>query len=188
MPRVLSSIFDILVLILKISVALRKVRYMSVVAIAYVVFPGIFISVFIPNPGVKETRAIAETVKILLRFVAIYTIFDSITVIFSSAVKGAGDTRFVMCITVSLSWLVMVVPTYLAVYVFDGGVYSAWWFLSAFMIILSAIFYLRFKGGKWESMRVIEMPPPLPIPPRASPGLEEALIARDSHEQKQKDL
>jgi MATE family, multidrug efflux pump len=105
-----------------------------------------------------------------------YTIFDSINVIFSAAVKGAGDTRFVMYMTVSLAWLVMVVPTYLAVYVLDWGVYSAWWFLSAFMIILSAVFYLRFKGGKWESMRVIEMPPPLPISLPASPGLEEALI------------
>ena len=157
--------------------------YMSLVAIAYVVFPHIFISVFIPNPGSGNTRAIAETVKILLRFVAIYTVFDSINVIFASAVKGAGDTRFVMWTTVSLAWLVMVVPTYLAVYVFDGGIYSAWWFLSAFVIIISAIFYLRFKGGKWESMRVIEMPPSLPLPRRASPGMEESLIEPPAEQQ-----
>ena len=44
------------------------------------------------------------------------------------------------------------------------GLYTAWCFATAYLIILAICFYYRFKGGKWKSMRVIE--------PDVHPGLE----------------
>ena len=40
---------------------------------------------------------------VLLRFVAIYCLFDTMNIIFCSAIKGAGDTRYVMMMTTMLS-------------------------------------------------------------------------------------
>ena len=107
-------------------------------------------------------------VKLLL-FTALYCIFDTGNIIFSAALKGAGDTRFVMLISVTLNWVVMVVPTYIAVTYLKGNaqLYVSWIGLTCYVCLLSIVFFLRFLGGKWKSMRVIEKAPLLPdrMPP-----------------------
>jgi MATE family multidrug resistance protein len=84
-------------------------------------------------------------------------------IIFCSAIKGAGDTRYVMLITVILSVFVFIVPVYLAVVVFEFGLMIAWVFATTYIIILGFIFYLRFLGGKWKTMRVIERSGEVPM-------------------------
>ena len=100
----------------------------------------------------------------LLAFVAVYMVFDGANILFSAALKGAGDTRFVMVVAVSLSWIVMVLPTYLTVryrWGPQGGLYAAWFFTTAFVCIVSWVFLGRFLRGKWKRMRVIETAPPV---------------------------
>jgi MATE family multidrug resistance protein len=100
---------------------------------------------------------------ILLRFVAVYSVFDTMNIVFCAAIKGAGDTRYVMLITVILSVLVFILPVYLAVVVFEFGLMVAWIFATAYIISLGFIFYLRFLGGKWKAMRVIERREEVPM-------------------------
>jgi MATE family multidrug resistance protein len=84
-------------------------------------------------------------------------------IVFCSAIKGAGDTRYVMLVTVILSVFVFVMPVYLAVVVFELGLMIAWVFATAYIILLGFIFYLRFLGGKWKTMRVIERREEVPM-------------------------
>jgi MATE family multidrug resistance protein len=84
-------------------------------------------------------------------------------IVFCSAIKGAGDTRYVMLVTVVLSVFVFVMPVYLAVVVFEFGLMIAWVFATAYIILLGLIFYLRFIGGKWKTMRVIERREEVPM-------------------------
>ncbi len=106
---------------------------------------------------------IAEMVVVLLRFVAFYCLFDTGNVIFAAALKGAGDTRFIMWVSLTLHWVVMVIPAYI-VYRLDLGLYALWGCLTGFVVLLAIAFLLRFLQGKWKTMRVIETPPE-PIPP-----------------------
>ncbi len=68
--------------------------YMVFCAALYVFTPNIFIAPFNAN---LDT---AKTAIYLLRFVAVYCLFDTCSILYSSAIKGAGDTRFVMRITI----------------------------------------------------------------------------------------
>ena len=70
--------------------------YMGVVAALCVVVPRLFRLPFAAASAPEQFAAIADLTVVLLRFVAIYTLFDAGNIIFSSAIKGAGDTRFVM--------------------------------------------------------------------------------------------
>ena len=79
----------------------------------------------------------------------------------TSALKGAGDTRFVMLASVLLGLGIMVLPPLVAVELFGAGVFVVWIFICAFLAAGSVTFYLRFRGGKWRSMRVIEATPVL---------------------------
>ena len=130
--------------------------YMLSISIAYVVIPEIFIAPFTLKSEPSELLEIRSLSIVLLRFVAVYSIFDTMSIVFSSAVKGAGDTKFVMFMSVILSWTVMVIPSYIAIEYLNFGVLSCWVFATLFVCILGVGFYLRFLNGKWKKMLVIE--------------------------------
>lgn len=129
--------------------------YMGGIACAYVTVPGLFVSIFSPHTGQVSFESIREIAVILLRFVAIYSLFDTMNIVFASAVKGAGDTRFVMFLIIAMSSGFLVIPSYLALVIFKVGIYGAWIILSLYIILLGFCFLFRFLGGKWKSMRVI---------------------------------
>ncbi|MBU0990079.1 MAG: MATE family efflux transporter, partial [Proteobacteria bacterium] len=130
--------------------------YMTTIAAAYVLIPDVFVIPFAAKADPERFAEIYRITVILLRFVALYSIFDTMNLIFSSAIKGAGDTRYVMFMLVIATSLVLVVPTYLCVVVLGYGLMASWLNFSAYVIVLSFMFFFRFLGGKWKSMRVIE--------------------------------
>jgi MATE family multidrug resistance protein len=93
---------------------------------------------------------------ILLRFVAAYNLFDASLMVLASAIKGAGDTRFVMLVSLVMTTL-LCVSTYLAVVKLGMGLDICWVLITAWVCILGIIFFFRFRGGKWKKMRVIDM-------------------------------
>ena len=95
---------------------------------------------------------------------AVYSLFDTLNIIFSNAIKGAGDTRFVMRILVGFTSLGLVLPAYLVIVVFGKGIYSGWFVATAYVCIMGIVFFLRFRGGKWKAMKVIEETHPA-VPP-----------------------
>ncbi|MCP4624960.1 MAG: MATE family efflux transporter [bacterium] len=138
--------------------------YMFAIAAAYVLVPDIFVAPFAHNADPRSFGEIYRYAVILLRFVAIYSLFDAMNIIFCSAIKGAGDTRYVMFVTVLLSVFVLIVPVYLVIEVLDFGLMYAWVLATAYVTLLGVIFFFRFLGGKWKSMRVIEQEVSVPAP------------------------
>lgn len=136
--------------------------YMASIAAAYVLVPDVFVAPFAVKADPVGFAEIYRYSVVLLRFVALYSVFDTMNIIFCSAIKGAGDTRYVMFITVILSVFVLIIPVYLAVEVFDLGLMIAWVLATAYVMLLGVTFYLRFRSGKWKSMRVIERRVPAP--------------------------
>jgi len=76
--------------------------------------------------------------------------------IFSAAIKGAGDTRFVAMTTIRLSWLVLVLPSLIWWFLLRGSIYGLWVFITLYVIGLGLLFLRRFLHGPWRTMRVIE--------------------------------
>ncbi len=136
--------------------------YMASIAAAYVLLPDLFVAPFAHQADPEGFAEIYGYSVVLLRFVAIYCLFDTMNIIFCSAIKGAGDTRFVMIMTTFLSVFILIIPVYLTVEVLGFGLMVAWVFATAYVISLGVAFYLRFLGGKWRSMRVIEQKPQVP--------------------------
>ncbi|HPO45731.1 MAG TPA: MATE family efflux transporter [Spirochaetota bacterium] len=132
--------------------------YMAAISLCYLLAPDIFVAPFMSKADPAAFSEIYPLSVILLRFVALYCIFDTLNIIFASALKGAGDTRFVMYMLAVVSLVVLVLPTYLALVVFDGGLYAAWVIASLYVVVLGFAFFIRFRGGRWKSMRVIEKP------------------------------
>src|SRR5262249_18981898 len=130
--------------------------FMTAGALSYVLFPAAFLYFFHGKEGSVRAGHVAAVVPVLLRFVAVYSLFDSLNLVLSFALRGAGDTRFVTVVSLALAWPVMVLPTWAAWY-HGWGLYWAWAFASAYIIVLALTFWLGFRQGKWKTMRVIEM-------------------------------
>jgi MATE family multidrug resistance protein len=129
--------------------------YALVIAALYVLTPEPFMYFFRSHSDSKAPLVMV-LVPTLLCFLAVYSAFDSMTIVFSFALRGAGDTRFVTAVALVLAWPLMVIPTWATLRYHWGGVFWAWSFASAYVIALGITFLLRFLSGKWKSMRVIE--------------------------------
>ncbi len=130
--------------------------YMALIATSYVVVPGLFLKPYAAQAEPTTFEPVRRIALVLLRFVAVYSLFDTMNIIFASAIKGAGDTRYVMFMIVIVSFLGLVAPSYVALVLLGGGVYVGWTIASIYISILGLAFLRRFLGGKWKSMRVIE--------------------------------
>jgi MATE family multidrug resistance protein len=132
--------------------------YMGVIAALFVAVPRLFLLPFAAASDPEQFAAIADLTVVLLRFVALYTLFDAGNIIFSSAIKGAGDTRFVMWMILCMSLGILILPSFVAITWLSASVYVCWAIASLYVVSLGVAFFLRYRQGKWESMRVIDVP------------------------------
>jgi multidrug resistance protein, MATE family len=133
--------------------------YMSFIALIYLALPRLLLA---PFAAQAENFGEIEAITIvLLRFVALYSIFDTMNIIFASALRGAGDTRYIVYVMGAVSLGVLVVPSYVALAICHGSLYAAWIICSVYVIVLGFAFLIRFLSGRWKTMRVIEEMPPL---------------------------
>ncbi len=125
-------------------------------SVGYVLLPQVVLWPFFRNVQAAGFIEISRLSVVLLRFVALYSLFDAMNMIFSAAIKGAGDTRYIAVTTIRLSWLVIVLPSLLWWYWLPPSIYALWVFVTLYVVGLGLFFYRRFLHGPWREMRVIE--------------------------------
>jgi multidrug resistance protein, MATE family len=129
--------------------------YMGGMALVYVLFPGVLLWGHAKGTSPAEFIPLRDTTIVLLRFVAVYCIFDSMNVVFSGALKGAGDTRFIL-ITSMLMTPLPLATAYLGMRFFDGGLLWCWTVITVWISAMGFIYCGRFLQGHWRHFRVIE--------------------------------
>jgi len=130
--------------------------YMSVCGAAYVLFPRVLLSPYAAGADPTRFVSIEATATILLRFVALYSVFDMMNIVFASGLRGAGDTVYPLALSGTLAFVAMLGPAYLACVLGGGGIYAAWTAATAYIVLLGALLMRRFRQGRWKSLRVIE--------------------------------
>jgi multidrug resistance protein, MATE family len=135
--------------------------YSAVFSAVYLLLPETLLGLFSPathtEPNFSE---IIEKGVVLLRFVALYSLFDTVLTIMSGALKGSGDTWFIMVTQTALAWIVMVAPVYLITENLHRGAILPWMFLVAYVMATAISFWLRFRSGHWKTIRMVDAPRP----------------------------
>ena len=134
--------------------------YMGLVALAFLFLPRELLSFFESEHASAASQArLLELGVELLRFVAIYSLFDAMALVYMGALKGAGDILFVMW-TMALACLGMVItPMLLGVEMLGLGLYYIWGCVTFYVVVLGVVFRWRYGRGLWQKMRVIETAP-----------------------------
>jgi MATE family multidrug resistance protein len=133
-----------------------SLAYMSVCGAAYLLAPRLLLAPFGAGADASAFAAVEPVAVVLLRFVAVYSIFDMMNVVFAAGLKGAGDTAYPLALTVALSWAAMLIPATVGCLWLGGGLYVAWLAASAYVVLLGLLMMRRFRGGRWRLLRVIE--------------------------------
>ena len=130
--------------------------YSGAFAILYGVFPEQVMSIYAIGNDPARFEAIKPELKPLLYFIAAYCVFDSIQVIFSGVLKGAGDTLFVL-LGHAVAGFGTVGLAVLGQKIFGwDGLYYWWGVISIWVIVLAIFFTARYLHGGWKTKRVIE--------------------------------
>lgn len=129
--------------------------YSGLFGLMYVLCPDLFLLGHKAGTNAAEFAEIRETTIVLLRFVAAFCIFDSLQIIFIGAIKGAGDTFFVLMNTLIVSPLLVTVGWVGAKY-FGGKLFWWWAVMTGWIFLLGVVYSARFLQGKWRTMSVIE--------------------------------
>ena len=94
--------------------------------------------------------------KPLLYFIACYCVFDAFQMVFVGALKGAGDTRFVLGGHLFAGSATLIGGIAFSTLDGMGGLYYWWSVITVWIILLAVIFTLRYLQGGWQTKRVIE--------------------------------
>jgi MATE family multidrug resistance protein len=132
--------------------------YMGLVSLLYVAVPDLFLVGFFASGETGNGEEIRRIAIVLLRYVAAYNLFDALNMVFVSAIKGAGDTKFVFGTSLVMA-IVLAAGTYLALRVYGAGLHGCWVLVTAWIWLLGVIYLARFLHGAWRTMRVIEPVP-----------------------------
>lgn len=128
--------------------------YMSVVALSFWFVPEFYLSWFKNDENLSLWSEVQALAIPLLGLVALFTVFDSIYLNLSFALKGAGDTYFVSLIAFLVPWPLMVLPTFF-LQTYEKAALYAWSFVVIYSITTTCILIWRFQKGKWKTMSVI---------------------------------
>ena len=75
--------------------------------------------------------------------------------VIGGSLRGAGDTRWAMIITVTIHWL-MAIGSIILVRIIKTEPIFVWLFFIGFILMIGVGLFLRFQSGHWKKIKVIE--------------------------------
>lgn len=120
---------------------------MGTMGVLFFLVPHAFIRFFTPDPAVTDLAAQ------VLRIVAVSQPFLAMTMVLGGALRGAGDTRAVLAITVFGVVVIRVGVAYALVRA-GYGLVGAWIGMVTDLAIRGSLMRYRFSLGRWKQLRV----------------------------------
>ncbi|MBF0121801.1 MAG: MATE family efflux transporter [Candidatus Omnitrophica bacterium] len=129
--------------------------YTTIIFAFFIGIPQHLVEIFHPSVGSDVFREALPLAIFMIRLASLYVLVEAVLVVFIGALRGAGDTFWAMCISVSLHWLTVIVL--LVVFrIFNLSPQAAWAFMVGIFFLFSVPVYLRYRSGKWRAMKVVE--------------------------------
>lgn len=119
-----------------------------IIGSVFVFFPSIIVGAFTDDAGV-----IKDLMSAML-YAGLDQPLLALVIILSGALRGAGDTRTIMAITVGRLWLAFVPLVYVFVVYLGIGIKSVYIAEIFSLLIFDTIIYLRFRSEAWMNIKV----------------------------------
>jgi len=134
--------------------------YSAFILVLFVGFPEYLVGIFRPEHADPIYAEAVPMAVYMLRLASLYVLIEAVVLVFSGALRGAGDTFWAMAISVGMHWIL--VPLLLiTMKVLDGSPEAGWTVLVFAFMALSSLFYLRYRTGRWREIEVLHGEEPL---------------------------
>jgi MATE family multidrug resistance protein len=130
--------------------------YMCVIGATFVLFPRQYFELFRSKDAGFSADELLGLGRSMLLLMTVWGLLDTVSIILSGALKGAGDTRFVMIYMIVGSWLFLVPGAVLMIRLGTGGILGLWVWLTVYICVLAVGFWWRWRQGRWKDIQVIE--------------------------------
>jgi putative MATE family efflux protein len=135
----------------------RRATYASF-ALALAVMTSMAVVLFVfADPILRlftDDAAVIAAGHIVIRTSAVIQPMMAASFVFSGALRGAGDTRATMVITVATIWGLRLLMAYVLGVMLGLGLFGAWLAVGIDFAVRSLLFWLRFRTGRWARLRV----------------------------------
>ncbi len=142
------------------SIAIAKARtylamrigmvYMGMVGLLFIFFGDVLIHIFSQDPQVIRLG------RILLILAGLFQAFDAVNIVCICALRGVGDTRWMMGAFFIVGYLIFIPTAYLLASYFNLEAIGAWIGATTYIIILSGVLFWRFYSDGWRHVRIFE--------------------------------
>jgi MATE family multidrug resistance protein len=126
---------------------ITALAYSGVLAIIFLVYRTSLVGVFETHGD--DFTAISELASYMMIGLVTYVVADATILIAGGALRGAGDTRWIMLTSISVHWL-MLVAQYFVIVVYEYGPRVSWWVFVSMLITLAFLYLGRLLGNTWR--------------------------------------
>ena len=123
--------------------------YAGGLVILFLLLPTQLAAVFAPESVADGYSEVLPLATVMIRLAAVYVLADATTLVFSGALRGAGDTKWVMYASIAIHWI-MVCGVFIAVKILQIKPITVWFMFVLFVLSLGVTMFLRFHSNKWQ--------------------------------------
>lgn len=119
------------------------------ILIAFGIFAPELVNVFKPDQNLDVFYRSFDLSVYMVRVAAFYIMIEAIMLVYAGALRGVGDTLFVMLTNTSLNWILLTL-LFVILHVLEWGTKIAWLTIVCFIFVFPLVLWLRWKSGKWQ--------------------------------------
>jgi MATE family multidrug resistance protein len=131
--------------------------WQGLVGLVYLAAPELVMSWFARDPA--SARELVEVGRRMLLLSVCWQLFDAGASVLSETLRAAGDTAFTMWARIAVAWAVFAPGSWISVRVLGGGDAVAVGWMVAYLGLLAAVLFLRFRSGAWRRIVLVEPGP-----------------------------
>ncbi len=125
-----------------------SVVVMTAMGMILFLFPQQLMQIFTDDPDVIRYGAVC------LRIVAFSQPFFASGMVQAGALRGAGDTKWPLYITMISMWGIRLTIAWFLVYIMDMGLTGAWLAITLDLTVRGILMYMRFRKGEWKRINL----------------------------------
>lgn len=122
---------------------------LTTIVLSLCCLPMFFWSDFFIRLYTKDADILVEARRVIKFFCVAGPLFWSVSFIIPAGLRGGGDSRYAMVVSMISMWAVRVGSGYILGVVMGYGILGIWIAMFADWILRSAFFALRLRGGTW---------------------------------------
>lgn len=134
--------------------AFYAVMLMGAMGVVFSLFASDLVGLFVKEGSGASNALVHELGTLLIVIAAVEQPGLALLMTLTGGLRGAGDTRWTLALSIIGLWGLRIPACFLAIKVFDWGIVGFWGLATFVFYLRAGLAYWRFSSGKWKALKV----------------------------------